>query len=134
MTTSDLSAGIAARDLDVTDGADEARAFGIAEQDPSPPLQNAISADHAAYGITPGNEHASCYFDGGPAAVANDCQGYLYYDRIHPTSAIHQRIADAVLAAIPEPASWMLMIVGFGFVGATLRRDRVRTATTAVAC
>jgi opacity protein-like surface antigen len=29
------------------------------------------------------------------------------------------------LAALPEPASWAMMIVGFGGIGATLRRKRV---------
>lgn len=89
-------------------------------------LQNAITANPAAYGITPGNEHASCYFDGGAAAVAADCQGYLYYDRIHPTAATHQQIAAAILAAIPEPSTWALMIVGFGFTGLAMRRERGR--------
>ena len=32
--------------------------------------------------------------------------------------------------AVPEPAAWALMILGFGMVGATLRRKRVTTALT----
>ena len=31
-------------------------------------------------------------------------------------------------AAVPEPASWALMIAGFGLTGAALRRRRYRTA------
>jgi PEP-CTERM motif len=27
-------------------------------------------------------------------------------------------------AAVPEPATWMMMILGFGFVGAAVRRRR----------
>lgn len=38
----------------------------------------------------------------------------------------------ATLAAIPEPASWALMLLGFGAVGSTLRRRRHQT--TAVTC
>lgn len=32
--------------------------------------------------------------------------------------------AAADVGAVPEPATWALMIVGFGMIGATLRRDR----------
>jgi hypothetical protein len=38
-------------------------------------------------------------------------------------------IADA--QAVPEPASWALMITGFGLVGAATRRQRRRAAATA---
>lgn len=34
----------------------------------------------------------------------------------------------AVTNAVPEPASWTLLISGFGMVGATLRRRRIATA------
>jgi uncharacterized protein (TIGR03118 family) len=32
-----------------------------------------------------------------------------------------------VLTAVPEPATWMLMLLGFGFVGAVMRRSRSHT-------
>lgn len=32
------------------------------------------------------------------------------------------------LGVVPEPASWALMIAGFGLVGATVRRRHVMTA------
>jgi hypothetical protein len=35
-----------------------------------------------------------------------------------------------VTAAVPEPASWAMMIVGFGAVGATMRRRKGKVATT----
>ena len=35
--------------------------------------------------------------------------------------------AEAVtLGAVPEPSTWMMLIAGFGFIGAALRRRRVR--------
>ena len=41
----------------------------------------------------------------------------------------HQAFAYAWTAAVPEPSTWAMMIMGFGAIGATLRRRR----TTAVA-
>jgi hypothetical protein len=38
---------------------------------------------------------------------------------------------DTTVGGIPEPITWSLMIVGFGFTGATLRRRRHTTATFA---
>lgn len=35
---------------------------------------------------------------------------------------------NATLAAVPEPATWALMIAGFALIGTTLRRRRVTTA------
>lgn len=35
---------------------------------------------------------------------------------------------DDIVAAAPEPATWLMMIAGFGFVGAALRRRRKATA------
>ena len=32
----------------------------------------------------------------------------------------------AGLAAVPEPATWAMMLVGFGFAGAAARRRRTR--------
>jgi hypothetical protein len=36
---------------------------------------------------------------------------------------------DAITASVPEPASWALMILGFGGAGAMLRRRRMAAAT-----
>lgn len=36
----------------------------------------------------------------------------------------------ATLASVPEPASWALLLVGFGVVGSTLRRRRLATSVT----
>lgn len=51
---------------------------------------------------------------------------------IFPTGAVRTGIVGATLVngGIPEPGSWALMIVGFGGVGAVLRRSR-RTLKTA---
>ena len=32
---------------------------------------------------------------------------------------------DEVAAAVPEPATWAIMLLGFGMIGSALRRRRV---------
>ena len=53
-----------------------------------------------------------------------DCTGYFSFDGTHPTAEIHKIIAGRVerVLAVPEPASWALLITGFGLVGTALRR------------
>ncbi|MBB3695261.1 PEPxxWA-CTERM sorting domain-containing protein [Sphingomonas sp. BK580] len=36
---------------------------------------------------------------------------------------------DSTTAAVPEPATWLMMIVGFGGIGAAMRRKRAQAAT-----
>ena len=56
-----------------------------------------------------------------------DCTGYFSFDGTHPTAAVHQALfrdinAQFNLSSVPEPATWALMILGFGAVGAAMRR------------
>ncbi|MBS0488498.1 MAG: PEPxxWA-CTERM sorting domain-containing protein, partial [Proteobacteria bacterium] len=39
--------------------------------------------------------------------------------------------AQFSLSAVPEPATWAMMIIGFGVVGSTVRASRRRTALSA---
>lgn len=59
-----------------------------------------------------------------------DCTGYFSFDGTHPTAAIHKVIAGRVeqILAVPEPATWALLITGFGLVGTALRRRESRAA------
>ena len=43
---------------------------------------------------------------------------------VDATRDYHRTSAQIYLAAIPEPATWAMMIVGFGFVGASMRVRR----------
>jgi hypothetical protein len=42
--------------------------------------------------------------------------------------SIAQRLAEDVRAAVPEPATWAMMILGFGAIGHMVRRRRAALA------
>ncbi len=70
------------------------------------------------------------------ASTAAGQDKYLFWDVVHPTAAWAKLVAadaDEILsvptaadfrAAVPEPASWSLMLVAMGGMGAALRRQR----------
>ena len=83
-------------------------------------LGTAIALDPSAFGFT--NITDAC----GAVSGAN-CNSYVYWDGIHPTAAAHMEIADAFLAvaAVPEPSTWVMMILGFAGLGfMAYRRSR----------
>lgn len=93
-----------------------------------------LQADPAAFGLPAFTQSGTCQ-SGGLAAIEGGCAGYFLFDGVHPTAAVQKALFQdldrqfALTAAVPEPASWALMIGGFGLVGATLRRRRVTMTT-----
>lgn len=66
-----------------------------------------ISADPAAYGFT--NTTESCLHSGAPAPA---CEGYLYFDKVHPTTAAHRLLAQQfAVAAVPAPPTVALVLL-----------------------
>ena len=54
-----------------------------------------------------------------------DCTGYFSFDGTHPTAQVQAAIfrqIDALTGFVPEPATWAMLVTGFGLVGATMRR------------
>jgi phospholipase/lecithinase/hemolysin len=56
-----------------------------------------------------------------PACIANP-NGFLFWDDLHPTAQGHQFLADAVIEAVPEPATGLLLVAGLFGLGALRRR------------
>ena len=82
-------------------------------------LQNQIVANPASFGLA--NVSDAC-----GAIVGCDPSTFLYWDGIHPTSAGHAILAQAMLAvvAVPEPAEVALMLAGLVLIGARTARLR----------
>ncbi len=53
---------------------------------------------------------------------------HAFADNVTLTTGTGSTTYNFEVAAVPEPASWALMLTGFGLVGAAMRRRRVRIA------
>jgi phospholipase/lecithinase/hemolysin len=70
-------------------------------------LMHQIVADPSAYGFT--NVTDPCF--NGTTVCANPDQ-YLFFDSFHPTAAAHQILGQEFAAAVPEPATCVLVFSG----------------------
>jgi phospholipase/lecithinase/hemolysin len=73
-----------------------------------------------------------CFSHLSPPATM-DCSGYFSVDGTHPIAPIQAAIFRAVaheigVGAVPEPATWGLMVAGFGLIGSAVRRRRTVAA------
>jgi phospholipase/lecithinase/hemolysin len=85
-----------------------------------------ILANAAAHGFT--NTTDPCYTDApGSAATTPECganaeniDSFVYWNDIHPTAPVQALWAQGFEAAVPEPSTWAMLLVGFvglGFAG-----------------
>lgn len=100
-------------------------------------FEHNLLANPAAFGLPAGlNTTTPCQIPGGGSPQLANCANSLYFDAIHPTGQVHTAIAGAILsqlrstAAVPEPATWLAMLLGFAVIGIALRRP-VRTTAAA---
>ena len=76
-------------------------------------IQRAVAANPGAYGFS--NVTTPCFsgFVGEPGgAVCANPSGLFYWDSVHPSAQAQQLLGQQMLAAVPEPASMLLMAVG----------------------
>lgn len=86
-------------------------------------LFNNILSDPGSYGFTNVDDQLINAVD---ADNTLDPSSYLFYDDVHPTTAAHQVIAEAVYRALPEPSSTVVLFAALGF--SLVRRRRTPTA------
>lgn len=87
---------------------------------------DAILADPGAFGFDPAKAMQTCL------QGAISCEGYIFWDPIHPTAATHALIAEGILALaqpapIPLPATIWLLAGGLGGAAALGHRRRAAT-------
>lgn len=63
------------------------------------------------------------YAGAGGTLCTNPDQYYLF-DKVHPTAFVHEAVGNAFAAAVPEPATQGLMLVGLILGGLAMRRNR----------
>ena len=105
-------------------------------------LDQSILANPAAYGFT--DTIDPCYLNAPGSAVtstacganAQNISSFAYWNGFHPTAPVQaiwgRAFASALgISAVPEPSSWLLLILGFGLVGVMLRGEAARALTVA---
>lgn len=98
-----------------------------------------LSADPTGFGLPADLDFTTTCRE---AQAAPDCTGYFSFDGTHPTAAVQaaafrdiqgQFGFAAASGVVPEPGTWVLMILGFGAAGAALRRANAQRRRVSVA-
>jgi hypothetical protein len=127
-TTVDLGGGVIAQDEDLVrfDGGSTYTVFfdGSAET-----VSAGLDLDGADYRASDGHLFLSFDSSGSLGGINFDDEDILEFDPSGPTwtmvydgSALHAALAAADVVAVPEPASWLMLIAGTAFLGALYRR------------
>lgn len=74
-----------------------------------------------------GGEAFNLYYSNGSYFEANSVSNPTNYVSILDSPVSTVMLAPTVAGAVPEPATWGMMILGFGLAGAALRRRRIAT-------
>ena len=79
--------------------------------------QHEMIANPGDHGLS--NVTAACFsgYVGVSGVQCSAPEQYLYWDRIHPSAVAHQILGQAMLQAVPEPASFAMVALALAAVG-----------------
>jgi outer membrane lipase/esterase len=89
-------------------------------------LNQRALTDPASLGLPPLRFDTSCVAAG---AQSTGCAGFFSFDGVHVTAAVQaagykdmdRKFGLTLAQSVPEPQSWVIMIMGFGIIGSVLR-------------
>ncbi len=89
--------------------------------------QNYLREQTLALGSQSFNVTDQCYSGSytTEGTVCADPDHYLFWDGVHPTAVAHELLGGAFAQAVPEPESWMMLLLGVGVLAAWQRRRGV---------
>ncbi|MBH8552489.1 SGNH/GDSL hydrolase family protein [Nostocaceae cyanobacterium CENA357] len=100
-------------------------------------LFNKVVDNQEEFGFT--NVNAPCIvgsfedINSGNFTICNNPNDFLFFDAVHPTTGAHRLIADAALAAIPEPSAVLGMLaLGALGAGSVLKRQQKKSNFTPI--
>ena len=97
-----------------------------------------VNTDPGSLGLPVQDTTVTCR-QAGAAAIAAGCVGYFSFDGVHPTAPIQQALYRDLNrqfnlnGAVPEPATWAMLILGFFAAGSAMRAQVRRTARVSFA-
>lgn len=88
-------------------------------------FQQDVILDPASYGLD--NVSDACFLPNDPETIANvlgGCQGYMFFDEVHPSTAAHAVLADRFVLEVSEPAVLSLVAIALLALSLTLAARR----------
>ena len=96
-------------------------------------LNRTAVTDPASLGLPPLRFDTNCVAAG---AQSTGCVDFFSFDGVHVTAAVQaagykdmdKKFGLTLAQSVPEPQSWIVMILGFGIIGSTLRYRRSKSS------
>lgn len=87
-------------------------------------LFDAVAANPALFGL-PANLDLTTSCVGAGANIPDPtCSGFAFFDDVHPSTQVASVLGAEVIAAVPEPGTALLLMIGLAGLSATGRRAR----------
>jgi len=85
-------------------------------------LLDAVAANPALFGLPAGLDLTTSCVGAGANVPDATCSGFAFFDDVHPTTQLLGILGGEVVAAVPEPGTALLLMLGLAGLSATGRR------------